>query len=480
MPHEVKEERIAKHSEPQRSKIPPPASIAVPESLAYAACHDLSSRRVLLQERCKSLRPAVEILRPAERNYDSEDLFRCRRHHRSFRITGGTTMWPSGVGEQWQPLQIQVVLADALVRFARESCAKHNFPGHMPQVVQSNRQAAFHRHEIDHIKHGINLRQAFSRHPPPQQCFRRTAVSRRIFSQRFVRRPCGHNLRRLQHPARERQFLNFRLSRLHLFEQRGGRCACLHSRRHASQRCPRALRFQFRINRYIHRGLSLQPVSAAPRNAAGILPGGLFRSPGSVRACAKRPESLPPRIQDDFACTRAAESPAAPDPFSRARRTSAFRSPPSESRPPGKARSPALPPETAPAGHAAETRAHLYRLHVPPAAARWARLRSRCDCRETPWMRSGISDIPPPAPRSIRRQSLPGRVPPVRRMSGSLRSKSAGLSPVAPACRRWCREIRRCSPCRLSSRTWCSHRRAKTFRAQSRAEFFSRSPARAA
>src|SRR5216683_119943 len=29
MPHEVMEDRMAKHSEPQRSKIPPPASIAV-------------------------------------------------------------------------------------------------------------------------------------------------------------------------------------------------------------------------------------------------------------------------------------------------------------------------------------------------------------------------------------------------------------------------------------------------------------------
>src|SRR5260370_18872212 len=192
MPHEVMEDRMAKHSEPQRSKIPPPASIAVPESLAYAACHDLCPGRVLLQERRKSLRPAVEILRSDERNYYSEDLFRCRRHHRSFRITGGTTMWPSGVGEQWQSFQIQFVLADALVRLARESCAKHNFPGHMRQVVQANRQAALHRHEIDYIHHGVDLPQAFSRHHPAQQRFRPTAASRRIFSHRLVLTACGH------------------------------------------------------------------------------------------------------------------------------------------------------------------------------------------------------------------------------------------------------------------------------------------------
>src|SRR4029077_6187509 len=258
----------------------------------------------------------------------------------------------------------------------------------------------------------------------PQQRFRRTAVSRRIFSQCLVRDACRFHLRGRQYAAREGQLLNFRLSRLHLIEQRGGRYARFHARRHATQRRSRALRFQFWIDRYIHRGLSSQPVSDEPRSAARTLPGGLFRSRESVRVCAKRPESLPRRTRCGAAYTGAAESPAAPDPFSRARRTSAFQSPPSESRLPGKARSPTPHPETAPAERAAGRHAHQYRWHVRLAVARWARLRSRCDYRETPWRRSGISEFPPPVPRSIRRQSLPGRVPPVRRKSGSLRSES--------------------------------------------------------
>src|SRR6266852_5122318 len=451
---------------------------------AHASLNDLNfyvlSRGMPHQQRGHSLSPAVETFRAAKRNDHREDFFRCRRHHGSFGIARRAAVRPGIIAEQRQAFQIQIVLADTLVRFARASRAKNNFAGHVRQIIQSNRQAAFHRHEIDHVHNGVDLRQAFPCNHSPQQSFCRTAVSRRIFSQRFVRFARHFNLRRLQHAAREGQFLNFRFSRLHLLEQRRRRCARLHARRHASQCCSRALRFQFRINRYFHPGLSLPPVSAAPKSAAKTLPGALFRSRGSVRVFAKRRELLPPHTRCGSACTRAAESPAAPDPFSRARQTSAFRSPPSESRLPDKARSPAPRPETVESERAAETPGHQYILHVRPAAARWARLHPRYDCRETRWKRCGISDTPLPAPRSIPRQSLPGRVPPVRRRSGSLRSKLAGLFAVAPACRRWCRETRRCSPCHLFSRTWCSRRRVKTFRAQSRAEFFARSPARAA
>src|SRR5207245_4254635 len=154
-------------------------------------------------------------------------------------------------------------------------------------------------------------------------------------------------------------------------------------------------------------------------------------------------------------------------------------SPPSEFLPPDKVHSPTPRRGIAPSERAAETPAHQYRWRVRPAAERWERLRSQCDSRETPWRQSGISDIHPPALRSIRRQSLPNRVPQVRRKSESLRSESANLSAVAPECRRWYRETRRCWPCRLFSQTWCSRRHAKTSHAQFRAAFFSRSPARA-
>src|ERR1700720_1743728 len=350
-------------SNARRSNVPTvpsrPLTCNVPtlSALIYDVCHDVCASRILLQEHSKSLRPALETFWTSEGNNDRQYLRRCRRHHRSFRIAGGAAMRSSGITKHGQSFQIQIVFANALIGFCCASRAKNNFAGHMRQVVQPNRQAAFHRREIDRVHHGVDLRQTFSRHHAPQQRFRRTAVSRRIFSQCLVRDARRFHLRRRQYAAREGQFLNFRLSPLHLIEQRGRRYPRFHARRHATQRRSRALRFQFWINRYIHRGLSSQPVSDEPRSAARTLPGGLFRSRGSVRVCAKRPESLPRRTRCGSAYTRAAESPAAPDPFSRARRTSAFQSPPSESRLPGKARWPAPRPETGPAERAAGRRA---------------------------------------------------------------------------------------------------------------------------
>src|SRR5258708_5998907 len=400
-------------------------SITIRNCLTDDALNDVSDNCILPQDRPKSLRPAREAFRTSEGINDRQDWRRLRRPHRAFRIARRAAVRPGSIAKYRQSFQVQVVLADALVRFARASRAKDNFAGHVRQVIQSDRQPALHRNEIDHVHDGVNLRQAFSRDHPPQQRFRRTPVSRRILSQRFVRRACGHNLRRLQHAARERQFLNFHLSRFHLLEQRVRRRARRHLRRQASQRCPWALRFQFRINSYIHRGLSLQPVSAEPRSAAGISPGGLFRSPGSAPVCAKRPESLPRRTRCGSVCTPAAASPAAPGPFSRARRTSAFRFPPTQSRLPGKSRSPAPPPETPPAENAAGMPWHQCRLHVRLAAARWARLHSPCDYRGTPSMPSGISDTPPPSLPFILRRSLPGRAPPARRDRKSTRLNSS-------------------------------------------------------
>src|SRR5258708_13840706 len=187
-----------------------PPLLTVPKSSTYDVSHDFGSRRVLLQKRSESLRPAFETLRSAKRNNHRENLFRRRRHHGSLRITRRAAVWPSGVGEQWQAFQVQVVLADALVCFARASRAKNNFAGHMPQVIQSDRQPALHRHEVNHVHHGINLWQALSCDHPPQQRFRRTPVSRWIFSQRFVRPARRDNLRPFQPTPREKQFLAFR------------------------------------------------------------------------------------------------------------------------------------------------------------------------------------------------------------------------------------------------------------------------------
>src|SRR5713101_937188 len=222
-------------------------------SLDYSDFHVLS-RRILPQQRRHSLRPALESLRSAKRNNHRENLFRRARHHRSFRITGGTAVRSGGIAKNRQAFQVQIVFADALVGFARAPCAENNFTGHMRQVIQSNRQAAFHRDEIDYVHDGINLRQSFSSDHAPQQRFRRTAVPRRIFSQRFVRLARRFHLRRFQHAAWERQFLNFVLSFFHFFEQGHRRRACFHARRHAPERGPRALLLQPGINFHFHFG----------------------------------------------------------------------------------------------------------------------------------------------------------------------------------------------------------------------------------
>src|SRR6202171_1911293 len=288
IPFEGEENRVPRQAEPMESRMSLRLSITIRNCLTYDVRQDVSANRILLQERPKSLRPAFEILRSVKRNNYGENLFRRRRHHRSFRIARCAAVRPNRIGEHRHSLQIQIVFADAFVCFAGSPRAKNNFAGHMRKVIKSDRQLALHRYEINHVHHGVDLRQAFPSNHAPQQRLRRTAVPRWVFPQSLVGHARRFHLRRRQHAAREGQFLDFVLPRLHLFEQRGWRCARLHLRRHAAQRCSRALRFQFRINRYIHRGLSLQPVSAGPRSAARTLPGGLYRSGGSVRVGAKR------------------------------------------------------------------------------------------------------------------------------------------------------------------------------------------------
>src|SRR5882724_10557705 len=58
---------------------PPRHSITVPKPLTYYVCRDPSSRRVLLQERPKSLRPTFQIFHASERNNHRKNFFRGRR-----------------------------------------------------------------------------------------------------------------------------------------------------------------------------------------------------------------------------------------------------------------------------------------------------------------------------------------------------------------------------------------------------------------
>src|SRR6266550_8173038 len=60
------------------------------------------SRSMSRQQRGHSLCPALETFLASKRNDDPQDVLRCRRHHRSFRITGRTSVRPGGVAEYRQ------------------------------------------------------------------------------------------------------------------------------------------------------------------------------------------------------------------------------------------------------------------------------------------------------------------------------------------------------------------------------------------
>src|SRR6267143_1523272 len=78
---------------------------------------DFASRSVLLQQCPKSLRPTLQIFSAAERNNHGKNFFRGRRHHGALGIAGRAAVRPDGIGEERQSFQIQIVLADAFVRF---------------------------------------------------------------------------------------------------------------------------------------------------------------------------------------------------------------------------------------------------------------------------------------------------------------------------------------------------------------------------
>src|SRR6266446_7740224 len=99
-------------------------------------------RGILLQQVRHSLPPAPQSFRAAKRNDDCQHLLRRRRNHRSFRIARGAAVRANGIGKQRQPFQIQMVFADAFVRFAFASRAKNNVADNVPQVIQPNWQAA--------------------------------------------------------------------------------------------------------------------------------------------------------------------------------------------------------------------------------------------------------------------------------------------------------------------------------------------------
>src|SRR6266851_216513 len=75
---------------------------------------------------------------------------------------------------------LQIVFSDSLVSFANAPRAKHNVSLHVSQVVQTDRQTALDRNQIDDVYHCVDARQAFSGNHAAQQRLRRTAIARWI------------------------------------------------------------------------------------------------------------------------------------------------------------------------------------------------------------------------------------------------------------------------------------------------------------
>src|SRR5260370_36784101 len=111
--------------------------------IADASGNDLNlhvlRRGMLRQERGHSLRPALQSFRAAERNNDCQHVLCRARHHGPLRIARRAPVWPNGVREQRQSFQIQIILADAFVRFARAPRPKNNFPRDVTELKKSNR-----------------------------------------------------------------------------------------------------------------------------------------------------------------------------------------------------------------------------------------------------------------------------------------------------------------------------------------------------
>ena len=120
-------------------------------------------------------------------------------------IARRAAVWPKRIAKYRQSFQIQIVFPDSLIRFPRAPRAEHDVALHVRQIIKSHRQPALDGYKVDHIHHIIYPRQSLPRNHPPQQRFRRPAISRRILPQRLVPRPRRQNRRRLQHRFRLRE-----------------------------------------------------------------------------------------------------------------------------------------------------------------------------------------------------------------------------------------------------------------------------------
>src|SRR5215470_4149071 len=138
------------------------------------------------EKRLQSLAIPFEILRAAKRNENDEDTSGRGSDHGALGIARCASVRTEFVGEKWQAFEIEVVFANALVRFARETGAERDITLNVGQVVQTDRQAALDADDINDVHDSVNARQSFACNDSAKQSFRGTAITCGIFSKRFV------------------------------------------------------------------------------------------------------------------------------------------------------------------------------------------------------------------------------------------------------------------------------------------------------
>src|SRR5258707_15223802 len=107
-------------------------------------------------------------------------MVRFAGYHGAFRIARRASVRAERIAKDRQSVEIQIVFADSLVSFASAPRAKHNVSLHVSQVVQTDRQSALNRNQIDDVHPRVDLRESLAGNHPAQQRLRRTAIARWI------------------------------------------------------------------------------------------------------------------------------------------------------------------------------------------------------------------------------------------------------------------------------------------------------------
>src|SRR5215813_4508147 len=202
---------------------------------------------MLGEERLQSLAIAFEIFPAAEGNENRQNTLSCGSDHRAFGIARCASMRAEFIGEERQAFEVQVVFADALVRFPCTSSAKGDVSLHAREIVQADRQAAFDANNINDVHDSVNAWQSFAGSDPAEQSFRRAAIACGILSKRFVACARRKNGRGLEDRARIGKRENCLLRNSQQFLQRRRSLLCCHFCRNATESGARTLCLQSRV-----------------------------------------------------------------------------------------------------------------------------------------------------------------------------------------------------------------------------------------